>query len=118
MLKQSAGLRIWLYRDPADMRRSYDGLAGLVEQVLRLDPFSGHWFVFTNRRRNRMKILCWEGDGFALWSKRLEAGTFVFPAGRGEIAAAELQLILDGIEWKEVRRVPRFLRLSLHNTRS
>jgi transposase len=108
VVRKSHGLRIWLCRTPADMRKSYDGLAALVETVLRSDPFSGHWFVFVNRRANRMKILCWEGDGFALWQKRLEKGTFRFPENQGEVTLSELGLILDGIEWREVRKLPRY----------
>ncbi len=108
MLRHSATCRIWLYHTPADMRKSYDGLAGLVETVLRQDPLSGHWFVFRNKRGNRMKILVWEGDGFALWQKRLERGTFRFPSDRTQVTTAELGLILDGIEWKEIGKLPRY----------
>ncbi len=109
MLKQSASaVRIWLYMHPADMRKSYDGLAGLVQTVLSRDPHSGHWFVFRNRRGNRMKILVWEGDGFALWQKRLDRGTFRFPAERSEITRSELGFILDGIQWEEVKRLTRY----------
>lgn len=108
MLRRPQGTRIWLCQKPADMRKSYDGLAGLVETILQADPLSGHWFVFINRRANRMKILCWEGDGFALWQKRLETGTFRFPENQGEVTLAELGLILDGIEWREVRKLPRY----------
>ncbi len=110
MLRPSAACRIWLYQPPADMRKSYDGLAGLVETVLRQDPLSGHWFVFRNRRGNRMKILVWEGDGFALWQKRLERGTFRFPSGRAQVTPAELAFILDGIEWKETGKLARYSR--------
>ena len=117
MLKHSStAVRIWLYQHPADMRKSYDGLAGLVQTVLRHDPHSGHWFVFRNRRGNRMKILVWEGDGFALWQKRLECGTFRFPADRAEVTPAELGFILDGIEWEEVRRLPRYSMHSVNMT--
>jgi transposase len=119
MLKQSlTPVRIWLYQLPADMRKSYDGLAGLVQTVLKHDPHSGHWFVFRNRRGNRMKILVWEGDGFALWQKRLERGTFRFPSHKGEITRAELAFILDGIEWEEIKKLPRYSRHSVNVTLS
>jgi transposase len=89
------------------MRKSFDTLAALAQSVLRQDPLSGHWFVFVNRRANRMKILCFEGDGYAIWSKRLESGTFRLP-GKGELSLSELGLVLDGIEWKETGKRNRF----------
>ncbi len=110
MLRLWPGLRIWVCDGPTDMRKSFDSLAALVETVLRRDPLSGHWFVFVNRRANRMKVLCFEGDGYAIWSKRLEAGTFRLPRGRGELTAAELGLVLDGIEWRETARGRRLCR--------
>jgi transposase len=108
MLRSLRGCRIWVCDKPTDMRKSFDTLAALVESVLRQDPLSGHWFVFVNRRANRMKILCFEGDGYAIWSKRLEAGTFALPADRPELTLAELGLVLDGIEWKETAKRRRF----------
>lgn len=117
MLSLGSAVRIWLYQPPADMRKSYDGLAGLVKSVLGQDACSGHWFVFMNKRRNRMKILVWEGDGFALWQKRLELGTFRFPADKSQITSAELGFILQGTVWSEVKKLPRFSFNSVNGTR-
>lgn len=108
MLRSSRGFRIWVCDKPTDMRKSFDTLAALVDNVLAQDALSGHWFVFVNRRANRMKILCFEGDGYAIWSKRLEAGTFLLPPGRPELTLSELGLVLDGIEWKEIAKRRRF----------
>lgn len=108
MLRSAHGARIWVCNKPTDMRKSFDTLAALVENVLRQDPLSGHWFVFVNRRADRMKILCFEGDGYALWSKRLETGTFLLPRDRSELTMSELGLVLDGIEWEETARRKRF----------
>jgi transposase len=108
MLRSPRGFRIWVCEKPTDMRKSFDTLAALVENVLRQDPLSGHWFVFVNRRANRMKILCFEGDGYAIWAKRLEAGTFVLPCDRAELTISELGLVLDGIEWRETAKRRRF----------
>jgi transposase len=108
MLRPPGGFRIWVCERPTDMRKSFDTLAALVEGVLRQDPLSGHWFVFVNRRANRMKILVFEGDGYAIWSKRLEAGTFALPPGRAHLSLSELGLVLDGIEWRETNKKRRF----------
>lgn len=108
MLRCAHGARIWVCDKPTDMRKSFDTLAALVENVLRQDPLSGHWFVFVNRRANRMKVLCFEGDGYAIWSKRLETGTFAMPRGKSELTMSELLLVLEGIEWKETARRKRF----------
>ncbi len=83
------------------MRRSFDGLAALAEQVLQQDPLSGHVFVFRGKRGDRVKILYWDRDGYALWCKRLEAGTFCFPASGNacvEWSPAELALVLEGLD--------------------
>lgn len=93
------------------MRRSFDGLAHMTRDVIREDPLSGHLFVFRNRRGDRMKILWWDGDGLALLYKRLEKGTFEFPAqrdGEVEIDAPMLAMILDGIDTATVKRRARF----------
>lgn len=97
------------------MRRGFDGLAAMTREIIGADPLSGHLFVFRNRRRDRMKILYWDRDGFSLWYKRLERGTFRFPApGDGvhsiEVDHATLTLILEGIDVRGVRRQRRYAR--------
>jgi len=99
--------------EPVDMRRSFDGLAALAEQVLQQDPLSGHVFVFRGKRGDRVKILYWDRDGYALWYKRLEAGTFRFPTTAQpcvEWSPAELALVLEGIEVRGVTRLKRYRR--------
>jgi transposase len=93
------------------MRKGFDGLAQLVREVIVEEPLSGHLFVFRNRRRDRIKILYWDRDGFALWYKRLEKGTFRFPeakGGRVEVTPAEMAAVLEGIDLRHARRLPRF----------
>ena len=104
-------VRIYVATAPTDMRKSFDGLAGAVSHVLAQDPFAGHLFVFFNRGADRVKVLWWDGDGFALFAKRLERGRFrVFaepPAASAqavEMPAAELALILQGIDLRGARR--------------
>ena len=100
MLPLNGSMRIFLYRGVTDMRRSFDGLSGMVKGVFGEDPFSGTLFVFCNRRRNRVKLLYWDGDGFALWYKRLEEGTFRIPdAGteKVELSKGELSMLLEGL---------------------
>jgi transposase len=113
MLSIPAALKIFLAAAPTDMRKSHDGLAALVEHVLRENPLSGHLFVFRNKPGDRLKLLYWDTDGFALWYKRLEAGRFRFPAvsegqTRVTITAAELTMLLDGVDLTSVRRTKRF----------
>jgi transposase len=93
------------------MRRSFDGLASVAEGVVRQDPLSGHLFVFRGRRGDRVKILYWNRDGYALWYKRLEAGVFRFPADAREakeITSAELGMLLEGLDAPAVTRSKRF----------
>ena len=111
MLSLPSALRIFLAAEPADMRKGFDGLSQLVREVIAQDPLSGHLFVFRNRRRDRIKILYWDRDGFALWYKRLEKGTFRFPeatGGRVEVTPAEMAAVLEGIDLSHARRLPRF----------
>jgi transposase len=112
MFGLSAAVRVYLAINPADMRRSFDGLSALVSG-LALDPLSGHLFVFVNKRRDRIKILYWDRDGLAVWAKRLERGTFRLPivgADRLEMTTAELAALLAGIDLNTARRRVRYSR--------
>ena len=98
---------IYLYRRATDMRKSFDGLQALVIQHIAEDPFSGALFVFVNRRRTMVKVLYWDRDGFALWYKRLEQGTFKLPAADGDkvrLDAAQLSMLLEGITPRRINR--------------
>jgi transposase len=113
MLSLPPSVRIFLCLVPADMRRSFDGLMLMVEKIVFQDPFSGHLFVFINKRKDRVKVLYWDGDGFAIWYKRLEAGSFRFAergAGAVEIEASRLMLILGGIDLAGASRQRRYCR--------
>ena len=111
MLSFPAAIRVYLCTRACDMRRSFDGLSMMAEHVVRCRAHSGHLFVFCNRRSDRVKILYWDRDGYAIWYKRLEAGTFQFPfteTGRREIAAWELGVLLEGIDLKAGKRRKRY----------
>jgi transposase len=95
------------------MRKSFDGLSALVNNALQMNALAGHLFVFSNRRRDRIKILYWDRDGFAVWAKRLEEGTYAMPfsgnsEGRCEISAQELGALLSGIDLSQAKRRKRF----------
>lgn len=110
MLFPESQVRIWLYARPADMRKSYDGLATLVRQQLREDPLSGHLFVFLNRRKTQMKVLYFDRSGYCLWSKRLERGQF-HAEGQDDKRAlswTELKLIVEGIDTRSLKRFTRY----------
>ncbi len=98
--------KVFLSSQPVDMRKSYQGLGALVEEVLKQDPFSGYQFVFYNKRWNILKILYWHINGFCIWQKRLEKGRFQnLKMGEDssiEITAYQLQGLIQGIEWKKV----------------
>lgn len=107
MLALTGATRIYLYRGAADMRKSFDGLSGLIRSELGGDPLSGALFVFCNRRRTMVKLLYWDRDGLALWYKRLEKGTFRLPkpeAGAAEIDRRSLSLLLEGITPRRLNR--------------
>ena len=109
-----AAAKVFLCVEPTDMRKSYDTLARVVRDHLQGDPLSGSWFVFRGKRGNRLKILYWDGDGYAIWQKRLEVGTYEFPKITGsasnlEIRAGDLALILGGIDLAAKRR-KRYMR--------
>ena len=105
--------RIWVGVQPVDGRKSFDGLAAVITAQLGRDPLSGDLFVFKNRRGDRLKILAWQGDGFALYARRLERGTFAFPesaAAEVSVTATELAMILGGVELAGAARRPRYRR--------
>ena len=118
MIALPGSVRVYLCTSPCDMRRSFDGLHAMVAGVMQLDAFAGHLFVFSNRRRDRVKILYWDRDGFAVWAKRLEEGTYAMPFAaetendevRKEITAGELGALLSGIDLSQARRRKRYQR--------
>src|ERR1700722_7632425 len=112
--------RVFLCTLPTDMRKSFDTLACLVQQQLGQDPLSGDLFVFRSRRGDRLKLLYWDEDGYALWYKRLEDVSFVLPVADGRreqvgehglvLRPAELAMLLDGIDLSNARRQQRYQR--------
>ena len=120
MLSLSLPGRVFLCTLPTDMRKSFDTLAALVQTALGQDALSGDLFVFRSRRGDRIKLLYWDEDGYALWYKRLEEGSFVLPVADGKRAAvgthglvlrpAELAMLLDGIDLSNARRQRRYQR--------
>lgn len=108
MLTLSPAVRIYLATGATDLRRSIDGLTALVRERFTLDPLSGHLFLFRNRRGDRIKILAWDQGGFWVLYKRLERGTFAWPAEddapRVELRSADLLLLLSGVDLAHTRR--------------
>jgi transposase len=98
-----AGVRIYVACGVTDMRKGFDGLAGLVQTVLALDPYSGALFLFRGRRGDLVKALLWDGQGLVLYAKRLERGRFVWPQTKNGIVTltyAQLSMLIEGIDWR------------------
>jgi transposase len=108
MLSFSTSQRIYLAVEPVDMRKQYNGLWALAAETLKEDPFSGALFVFTNKEKDRVKILCWDGTGVWVAAKRLEKGRFSWPVPGGtakvDMEPAALTMLLAGIELKHGRK--------------
>ena len=105
MIAPPPGTKIYLARDPIDMRMGMDALSAEVVQVLHSDPYSSHLFVFRGKRGDRMKILYWDGTGLCLFTKRLEVGSFVWPSameGSLQLSPAQLSLLIEGFDWKQI----------------
>lgn len=112
MLSLDDNRRYFLYRTATDMRKSFDGLSGLVTQQMKQQVLGGDIFIFINRRRNQVKLLCWAKDGLAVYHKRLEKGTFELPAvGTGAVitlTALQLRLIMEGIQLQSIKHRTRY----------
>jgi transposase len=112
MILLPSPVRIFLCTRSTDLRKSFDGLSGLVQECFRQDLLTGHLFLFLNRRRDRIKILYFDRDGLAIWYKRLETGSFQLPQVAGgdgiEIQPAQLAMLLSGIDLRTARQRKRF----------
>jgi transposase len=110
MIPVPVGVRVWLASGPTDMRKGFNGLALLVQEVLKRDPHSGHLFVFRGRRGDLIKVLWHDGQGLCLFAKRLERGRFIWPSpsnGSVTISPAQLGYLLEGIDWRAPQRTWR-----------
>ena len=114
MIMLPSAVRIFLCTRSTDLRKSFDGLSGLVQDCFGQDPLTGHLFLFLNRRRDRIKILYFDRDGLAIWYKRLEAGSYQMPQALDqdsvELQPAQLAMLLSGIDLRTARQRKRFQR--------
>ena len=122
MLSLPPSVRLFVATQPVDGRKGPDSLMALVRDVFRHDPLSGHLFVFFSKRRDRVRIVYWDRNGFAMWTKRLEKGRFRpsfradGPLGCSAMEAAELALVIEGIDLAGARRRPRWQPRSTRST--
>lgn len=110
MLKFPGAVRVYFCIEATDMRKSFDGLSGMVVNIIRQSPVSGHLFVFRNKRGHCIKLLYWDGDGFAIWYKRLEQGTFSIPkiSEDGTIEPRDLSMMLEGVDFAKIHMKKRY----------
>jgi len=111
MLSFSSRQRYFLFREPTDMRKGFNGLSGLVREHASYDLLGGDVFIFMNKRRDRLKLLVWDRTGFVVWYKVLEQGTFELPNANSstvELAWSDLQMLLEGIELSSIKRRKRY----------
>jgi transposase len=107
MIPVPASTKVWLALGVTDMRKGFNGLAALAQEVLNQDPHCGHLFVFRGRRGDLVKVIWWDGQGACLFSKRLEKGRFVWPSateGKVSLTPAQLSMLLEGIDWRMPER--------------
>ena len=114
MLHLSPSCSYYLYAGSADMRKGFDSLSGMVSSLMQLNALDGSVFIFMNKKHNQVKLLLWEGDGFALYHKRLEKGTYELPCATKEasiaISAQQLQFILQGVSLKKIHFRVRYVK--------
>jgi transposase len=111
MFFAEASVKIWLYTQATDMRKSFDGLAALVKNKLLESPLSGQLFIFCNRRRTQLKLLYFDNSGYCIWMKRLEQGRFHFNDQAGdkiELSWVQLQMIINGIDTQKITQYKRY----------
>jgi transposase len=113
MISVASTSRIFVFTEPTDMRKSFNGLSGIVAEHFDVELLSGHWFLFFNRRRDCAKVLAWDRDGLMIWYKRLESGTFEIGPLRNEgisleIDHVKLSMLLSGIDIASAKRRKRF----------
>jgi transposase len=109
MIELPHDVKIYMAVQPVNMRKSFDGLAVIVQEVLRQNPLSSHLFVFRNKASDKLKLLWWDRNGFAIYYKRLERGRFKFPKlnkASVTLTQQELELLLDGIDITKLKRLP------------
>ena len=109
MIQLPENVSIYLALAPVNMRKSFDGLSVLAQEVIKENPLQGHLFVFRNKQADKIKLLWWDRNGFAIFYKRLEKGRFKFPKCHGNrmvINQEELKLLLDGIDFTRLKRLP------------
>lgn len=109
MIHPSGATRVFLVCGITDMRKSFNSLYAIVEHQLKADPTSGHLFAFCNRKRNRLKVLCWDGSGLWVCAKRLEKGQFSWPAGQEgshTLSAEAWTMLVGGLEYSAARKKP------------
>ncbi len=109
MMIVPAGVKVHLALGYTDMRKGLDGLATLVQEHLKKDPFSGHLFAFRGRNASRLKILFWDGNGLCLFTKRIDQGGFIWPrmsdpGGTVTLSPAQLAMLIEGIDWRAPER--------------
>jgi transposase len=112
MLKLPVGTRIFMAVKPVDMRRSFDGLCATIIEALGGNPLSGDVYLFRGKRADRVKAIAWDRTGLAIWYKRLERGKYKWPTRECasiELTTHELELLLDGVDFTRIRRLPRFV---------
>jgi len=107
MFSLSSAVRVFVYSGECDMRSSFERLTGLAKNVVKQEPYTGHLFLFLSRNRRSVKILYFDGTGYCIWYKRLEAGTFSKPA-KEELDFRALRCVLEGIEEKNIKRKKRY----------
>lgn len=121
MLSLSSAQRYFLYAGKTDMRKGFDSLCGIVREEFKMNPLSGDVFVFLSRTRTRIKLLQWQGDGYAMYFKRLEKGNFEMPddfrsLSTVQLSSSQLHLIMEGILLSSVKKRTRYAQQAVSNS--